>query len=59
MKKTIKRKLCKINELVCIIPFFIRLNNWTEADSVLLAENFGKMKIRKNDESNQYKIPIR
>ena len=41
-EKTTRRKLCKINELVCIIPFSIRLNIRTEADSVLLAENFGK-----------------
>ena len=36
-----------------------RLNIRTEADSVLLAENVGKTKIKKNDESNQYKIPLR
>jgi hypothetical protein len=36
------RKLCKINDFVFIILFLIRLNIRTEADSVLLAENFGK-----------------
>ena len=36
-----------------------RLNIRTEADSVLLAEIFGKNEKRKNDESNQYKIPLR
>lgn len=53
------RKLCKINDFVFIILFLIRLNIRTEADSVLLAENSAKTIIRKNDESNQYKIPLR
>ena len=58
-EKTTRRKLCKINDFVFIILFLIRLNIRTEADSVLLAENSAKTIIRKNDESNQYKIPLR
>ena len=41
-EKTTRRKLSKINDFVSIILFLIRLNIRTEADSVLLAENFGK-----------------